>query len=255
MRRAPLAPRARRPRPSGPLRAVARLSLATLLGATTLAACVTPATPRRTLRAGYATPLVEVVGSVEGGGVAGESGVALLGDSLRYRYADSVVEIRTAMLTDRVALAITNRTDSALTIAWEHARYTGFDGETTTVSRAEGRRGRRRGGEPPTVIPPHRTFVGAVLPDSRVVHFPGRDGPFGWEPGGWGNAPLMTVSSATVTGEPGSPDAVRQRDGFLDGVREMMGKRIGVMIPLRGGGLARDYTLWFAVRGAAVVDE
>jgi hypothetical protein len=246
MRRAPLAASERR------LRQSSTPGLAALLSALLLAACVTRGTPSRTLRAGYATPLVEVVGSAEGA-TASTPGTALIGDSLRYSYADSVVEIRTAMLDDRVALSITNRTDAPLTIVWEEARYTDFDGETTTVSRAEGRRGRRRA-EPPTVIAPRRSFVGAVLPDSRVVHYPGRDGPFGWQPGGWGNAPLLTVWSTTVTGEPGSPGAERQRDAFLADVREMMGKRIGVMIPLRSGGVARDYTLWFAVRGAAVVE-
>lgn len=249
MRRAPLAAPERRIRPP------ARLARAALLPALLLllaAACVTRGAPRRTLQAGYATPLVEVVGSAEGDTTTA-SGTALLGDSLRYRYADSVVEIRTAMLADRVALTITNRTDEPLTIVWEDARYTDLDGGTSAVSRAEGRRGRRRA-EPPTVIAPRRTFAGAVLPDSRVVHYPGRDGPFGWQPGGWGNAPLLTVWSATVTGEPGSPAAERQRDAFLADVRDMMGKRVGVMIPLRSGGVARDYTLWFAVRGAAVVE-
>jgi hypothetical protein len=232
------------------------LTAAILLAAST--ACVTRGTPSRTLRASYATPLVAV-----GGAGAGESAAdpARLGDSLAYSYADSVVEIRTAMLADRVALRITNLTDEPVTIVWEEARYTDFDGETTTVSRAEGRRAKgsvpvaQRPAEPPTEIGPHRTFIGAVLPDSRVVHYPGHDGPFGWQPGGWGNAPLMTVWTATVTGAPGSPDAERQRDAFLSDVRDMMGKRIGVMIPLRWGEQARDYTLWFAVRGAAVIDE
>ena len=251
MRSAPRAARERRLcRPGATV--VTRL-WALALCAPLLAACVTRGTPRHTLRAGYATPLVEVVGSAEGA-TATAPGSASPGDSLRYRYADSVVEIRTSMLADRVALSITNRTDAPLTIVWEDARYTDFDGETTTVSRAEGRRGRQRGAEPPTVIAPGHTFVGAVLPDSRVVHYPGRDGPFGWKPGGWGNAPLLTVWSATVTGEPGSPDATRQRDAFLADVRDMMGKRIGVMIPLRSGDVSRDYTLWFAVRGAAVVE-
>jgi hypothetical protein len=252
MRRAPLAAPERRLRPFDP-RAASWRSLVALLVTLQLAACVSRGTPQRTLRAGYATPLVEVVGSAEGT-TASTPGAELLGDSLRYRYADSVVEIRTSMLADRVALAILNRTDEPLTIVWDEARYTDFDGETTTVSHASGRRGKRQS-EPSTVIPPRRSFVGAVRPDSRVVHYPGSEGPFGWKPGGWGNAPLLTVWTATVTGEPGSPDVERQREAFLADVKEMMGKRIGVMIPVRSGGGARDYTLWFAVRGAAVIDE
>lgn len=242
------------------MRRVLRSALLAAIPVAASVACVTRVTPSRTLRASYATPLVAVAGASEGA-MERAADSALLGDSLHYRYADSVVEIRTAMLADRVALRITNLTDEPLTIVWEDARYTDFDGETTTVSRAEGKRAKgavpvaQRAVEPPTVIGPHRTFVGAVLPDSRVVHYPGHDGPFGWRSGGWGNAPLMTVWSTTVTGVPGSPDAERQREAFVSDVRDMMGKRIGIMIPLRSGEVSRDYTLWFAVRGASIIDE
>lgn len=252
MRSVPPVPRARHRFPSRRV-AVTRPLLLLLPCTLALAGCVARRTPSQVLQAGYSTPLVEVARPA-GDGEVRAPGTAVLGDSLRYSYADSIVEIRTAMLADRVALAITNRTDEEMTVVWEDARYADYDGALATVTRAEGRRGRRSAAEAPTVIPPRRTFVGAVLPDSRVVHYPGREGPFGWKSGGWGHAPLMTVWSTTVSGARDSPDAVRQRESFVASVRDMMGKRIGVMIPLRSRGMASTYTLWFAVQGAAVIE-
>jgi hypothetical protein len=221
-----------------------------------IAACVNQPREQRVLRAAYSTPLVEVALPAGAGGETTRVATSELtiGDSLRYVFADSVVEIRTAMLADRVALSITNRTDGELTVDWDAARYADYDGGVGKVMRAAGKR--RRGGQRPSVIPAKRTLTEAVLPDSRVVHVDGRDGPFGWKRGGWGHAPLMTVWSTTVFGAPDTPDAVRQREAFLADVQAMMGKRIGVMIPLRSGsGVASAYTLWFTVQGAAVVEE
>ena len=213
--------------------------------------------PVERLQATYSTPLVEVArpssssgaGAREGGGVT-----TRIGDSLRYVYADGLLEIRTAMQTDRIALAVTNRGDDALTVLWNDARYADHDGVLSTMTRAAARRVGRGRPQPSSVIAARRTLTGALLPSTRVGRRPGSEGPFGWRRGGWEHAPLIAAATATLSAPRGSAAAAEQRAAFVASVRAMMGKRVGVVIPVRSRGVVTAYTLWFTVDGAAVVE-
>ena len=236
-----------------------RVLAASLLPASlALGGCVSSSArpaPVQRLHAAYSTPLVEVARPAVDS-TAPRGGVTTrLGDSLRYVYADSVVEIHTAMLTDRVALAITNRTDEPITVVWSDAAFADYEGEPGAVLRAGGRRPRHGRAQPPSVIRARRTLVDAVLPATRVVKREGREGPFGWRRGGWDHAPLIAAASATLSAPPGSSAAADQRAAFVASVQAMMGKRVGVVLPMRHGGTTTAYTLWFTVNGAAVVDS
>jgi len=239
-------------------RAAGRAILAALpLLATAAAGCVSREVrpvPVQRVHASYSTPLVEVARPAGGDGAPRGGVTTRVGDSLRYVYADGIVEIHTAMLADRVALAITNRTDDPLTVVWSEARFAVGEGEPSAVLRAGSGRPRPDRRPRPSVIAPRRTLTDAVLPAARLVRRAGHDGPFGWRRGGWDHAPLIAAASATLSAPPGSNAAAAQRAAFVDSVRAMLGRRVGVVLPVRRGGTTTAYTLWFTVDGAAVVD-
>ena len=213
-------------------------------------ACVSPnvvPTASRTVWASYGAALVEVArpaGTAERWGAASAIRV---GDSLRYVYADSLVEIRTAVLHDRVAIAVTNRGAEPIEVAWSDAVFVDHEGRLDRMTPTEP-------AAAPGAVPPGATRADALLPVSRVVHRAASEGAYGWHRGGWEQAPLFPASSVTVWGEPGSTAVARQRAAFQAKVEAMLGRRVAIVLPVASRGAVNVYTLWFAVQSAALVE-
>ena len=158
-------------------------------------ACVSPnvvPTASRTVWASYGAALVEVArpaGTAERWGAASAIRV---GDSLRYVYADSLVEIRTAVLHDRVAIAVTNRGAEPIEVAWSDAVFVDHEGRLDRMTPTEP-------AAAPGAVPPGATRADALLPVSRVVHRAASEGAYGWRRGGClpGGRPPSPCSAGT----------------------------------------------------------
>jgi hypothetical protein len=224
------------------------IGLAIAVSALLQAACVT--LPRvRTISATYSSALVEVGRPGEARARWGAVARIAPGDSNRYVYEDAMVRVRIAAGDESIRFAITNKTEHAITIIWDDARFIDTDGKVSKVMHVGTKHEDREQPQAPSVIGARQTVDDAAWPNDRVWRTAGH----GYMVGKtyhrvsprWAHFGLVSPEAATVEAKPDVP--FTPDSAFVSRVRANVGKRMRLVLPLQIEGVTNEYAFWFEV--------
>lgn len=174
-----------------------------------------------------------------------------LGDSSRYHYEDDLIDARMAFTENQILFILRNKTDHSVKLIWDEAAYIDYDGALTKVMHEGTKYVDRNAAQPPSIIPARQSLTDLIAPNNRVYYREGYYGRYYSNPGGWEHAPLILPYQKAISPGPSSGPspviaALRQE------AEGMVGKRVGVLLPLEIEGVTNEYTFWFEIKSAHV---
>lgn len=173
-------------------------------------------------------------------------------DSGRFVYEDSLLHIAIVAGNASVPFAIRNKTEHSIRLIWDEASFIGVDGKLSRVMHEGVRFADRNTSQPPSIIPAKQTFQDAAWPNDRVYFQEGFYGQYYSRPAEWKHLPLLLPEMHQQEVRPGA-FAVRDQV-FASQVGANRGKRFALVLPLQIEGVTNEYTFWFEVRSAEIVD-
>lgn len=175
----------------------------------------------------------------------------VLGDSSRYQYEDDLVDVRMGFVSDQIVFLLRNKTAHSLKVIWDEAAYIDYDGELTRVMHEGTSYADRNASQPPSIVPARQTLTDLIAPNNRVYYREGFYGRYYSSPGGWDHLPLILPYRREVPVGSASGPSTAIAD-FRREAEELVGKRVGVLLPLEIEGVTNEYTFWFEIKGATV---
>lgn len=207
---------------------------ALFFGAFTMAGCASG------MQANYDLGLASVDQPAQLGDRYGDVERQVVGDSVKYVYSDSLLEVTWIPTPLRVGFILENRTEHSMKIIWDEAAFVAPNGQTSRVMHKGIRLINRNESQPPTVIAAGSKLVDMVAPTDYVDEPSGNDG--------WRQEAFLDPYRLTPL-EAKNDDTVEE---FRHGVLGNQGSEFRILLPLEIEGEVNEYTFTFEVRDASV---
>ena len=151
----------------------------------------------------------------------------------RYVYEDNLLKILFFPTARQISFSIKNKTDHSIKIIWDEAAYIDEDNSSHRVMHSGVKFMSRDQPQAPSVVVAGGTLEDMVYPTDYAYYS-----------GGWKQNPLLPTEKAFA-------EEVAE---FTRRVKDLWGKRIGILLPLQIEGVINEYTFMFKITNAWVRD-
>lgn len=169
-----------------------------------------------------------------------------MSEKTKYRYEDDLFEGVFIVTSDRIVCELKNKTDHSIKIIWDEASFIDINGNSGRIMHSGVKYVDRNSSQPPSVIPAHGKFNDVILPSDRVWYREGYYGTYYSKSGGWEHLGLIQPQFE-ITDPILERSQVTMSDTLESTAGELIGKKIGVLLPLAIEGVVNEYTFWFEV--------
>ncbi len=176
-----------------------------------------------------------------------------LSEKDKYHYEDNLIDSYFLVLQDRIAFEIRNKTEHSIKLVWDEASFIDLDGSASRVMHSGVRYIDRNASQPPSVIPGKGTLSDVILPTNRVWYRKGYYGTYYSKAGGWEHLGLIQPQFEIAKRAPSQTTSIAASDSLKTKAAGVVGKRIGVLLPLQIQGTVNEYTFWFEVKSYSIL--
>lgn len=152
-------------------------------------------------------------------------------------YEDNLFKILFFPTARQIDFSIKNKTDHSIKIIWDEAAYIDEDNSSHRVMHSGIKFISRDQPQAPSVVVAGGTLEDLVYPTDYAYFVSGKYG-------GWKQNPLLPTKKAFA-------EEVAE---FTRRVKDLWGKRIGILLPLQIEGVTNEYTFIFKITNASVID-
>ena len=166
----------------------------------------------------------------------------------RFVYEDELLSALFVAREDRISFEVENRTQSTFRLVWDEAAFIDHEGNSSRVMHSGVAPATRYLPQAPSIIPAATRYSDFVIPTDHVRFHEGIRGAEGVAvPAGWESLPIVRPLVNEVVQEDVESGVPPANAIFRNQVEGNRGKRFGLLLPIEGTDLRREYTFWFEI--------